>query len=274
MIANEGVDVLNRYCCSCVDDESLDYKDDLIDDDIFITKPIKIGKNILLYGKRKSYFPFHCLVGPDWPMIIIVYFLIISINAVCLWIFSALGWIPVIIGLFSTICILISYSITIFSDPGIIYKNDYDPTVMVLRSLDSNISSSGSINDIRNNHNINIIHGIEGNDIEKNLLLNSNTVITDTVRVNSTTTSNYNSNHNNSTVIPVDNSLKHTSNGSSSGNNNYTMNTTSSTTMMIPSVPPINTVDCGQCNLKRPHSARHCNYCGVCMDGLDHHCPW
>lgn len=267
MIANEGVDLLNRFCCNCVNDESLDYKDDLIDDDLFITKPIKIGKNILLYGKRKSYFPFHCLVGPDWPMVIIVYFLIISINAVFLWIFSALGWIPVIIGLFSTICILISYSITIFSDPGIIYKNDYDPTVIAFRSLDSS-SCNPNINTVtRNNHNVNIIHSNDGNDIEKNLLLNSNTVITDTVRVTSTAT-NYNSSHNNSTVIPVDNSVKHTS-----GNNNYNMNTTSSS-MMIPSVPPINTVDCGQCNMKRPHSARHCNYCGVCMDGLDHHCPW
>lgn len=269
MIANEVVDVLNRLCCSCVNEESLNYKDDLIDDDLFITKPIKIGKNILLYGKRKSYFPFHCLVGPDWPMIIIVYFLIISINAVFLWIFSALGWIPVIIGLFSTICILISYSITIFSDPGIIYKNDYDPTVMVLRSLDSG-SSSGSSSITRNNNNVNIIHSINGNDIEKNLLLHSNTVSTDTVRV--TSTANFNSNHNNSTVIPVDNSVNHTSSGGS-GNNSYSMNTATSS-MMIPFVPPINTVDCGQCNLKRPHSARHCNYCGVCMDGLDHHCPW
>jgi len=263
MIANEVVDVLNRLCCSCVNEESLNYKDDLIDDDLFITKPIKIGKSILLYGKRKSYFPFHCLVGPDWPMIIIVYFLIISINAVFLWIFSALGWIPVIIGLFSTICILISYSITIFSDPGIIYKNDYDPAVMVVRSLDS-----GSIT--RNNNNVNIIHSINGNDIEKNLLLHSNTVPTDSGRV--TSTANFNSNHNNSTVIPVDNSVNHTSSGGS-GNNSYSMNTTSSS-MIIPFVPPINTVDCGQCNLKRPHSARHCNYCGVCMDGLDHHCPW
>ena len=153
MIDNGSVDLLKRCCCNCIN--NLDVNDNLIDDNNFITKPIYIGKNILIYGKRKSYFPFHCMVGPDWPMIILVFFLIIAINIVFLWIFSIIGWIPVMIGLLNTICILISYSITVFSDPGIIYKNDYDPTVIVIRS--ANIVTSNSANNIcmsgKNKHN-------------------------------------------------------------------------------------------------------------------------
>ena len=65
MIANEVVDVLNRLCCSCVNEESLNYKDDLIDDDLFITKPIKIGKSILLYVKVIFLFiVWLVLIGP------------------------------------------------------------------------------------------------------------------------------------------------------------------------------------------------------------------
>jgi len=34
------------------------------------------------------------------------------------------------------------------------------------------------------------------------------------------------------------------------------------------------TMECGQCQIQRPFSARHCAYCGVCVESLDHHCPW
>jgi palmitoyltransferase ZDHHC9/14/18 len=31
---------------------------------------------------------------------------------------------------------------------------------------------------------------------------------------------------------------------------------------------------CGQCQLDRPRTASHCYECGLCVDELDHHCPW
>jgi palmitoyltransferase ZDHHC9/14/18 len=31
---------------------------------------------------------------------------------------------------------------------------------------------------------------------------------------------------------------------------------------------------CGMCNIDRPVTAKHCHECGVCVDELDHHCPW
>ena len=33
-------------------------------------------------------------------------------------------------------------------------------------------------------------------------------------------------------------------------------------------------IDCGTCKLKRPVTAYHCYDCGVCVEHLDHHCPW
>lgn len=35
-----------------------------------------------------------------------------------------------------------------------------------------------------------------------------------------------------------------------------------------------NTMECGRCNVDRPRTATHCYECGVCVDQLDHHCPW
>ena len=31
---------------------------------------------------------------------------------------------------------------------------------------------------------------------------------------------------------------------------------------------------CRRCDVVRPHEARHCYECQVCIDDLDHHCPW
>ena len=44
------------------------------------------------------------------------------------------------------------------------------------------------------------------------------------------------------------------------------------TSTIMPSVP--HTIECGQCDLRRPFTARHCEYCKLCIDNLDHHCPW
>jgi palmitoyltransferase ZDHHC9/14/18 len=39
---------------------------------------------------------------------------------------------------------------------------------------------------------------------------------------------------------------------------------TSGTTMLM----------CQQCHIQRPSTACHCYECNVCVDKLDHHCPW
>lgn len=119
------------YMCGC---GNIEQDTEMVDDNKPVTKPIRIGASILLYGKRKAIFPFHCLVGPDYPFVILAYILIITVNGVILGISApVLGWPPLMIGLLGFIGILISFTITVFSDPGIIYRNDYE-----LRAINSN----------------------------------------------------------------------------------------------------------------------------------------
>jgi hypothetical protein len=49
--------------------------------------------------------------------------------------------------------------------------------------------------------------------------------------------------------------------------------------MLVPSVklkgpPDDKYIACGFCGIDRPRTASHCYECGLCVDHLDHHCPW
>jgi hypothetical protein len=112
---------LEAVFCPCVTSNG----NDMMDNGKPVTAPTRIGSSILLCGRRKSYFPNHCLVGPDWPFVVCVFFLIVVINGVVLGVVSPLGWPPVLIGIIGAIALLVSYSMTVFSDPGIVYKSDY-----------------------------------------------------------------------------------------------------------------------------------------------------
>ena len=98
MLAQECRRSFETVICPCVKDK--DEQNHLTDDGTCVAAPIRVGQSILLYGKKKSYFPLQVFVGPDWPMIVIVYGLIIVINVVVLGVVSPLGWPPVMIGQF------------------------------------------------------------------------------------------------------------------------------------------------------------------------------
>ena len=195
MLQKEVREPLERCFCSCVVDSH-----DLCDDGKPVEQPTRIGGSILFCGKRKSTFPFHCMVGPDWPFVALVYIMIIVINAVVLYVISPIGWIPVIIGLIGAVFLLIAFTKTAFSDPGIIYKNDFG-------------SKHGNPNDVETG---------------------SNTISSLNVPILTNT----------STIIPA-----------GGGTVDHT-------------------IECGKCELRRPYTARHCDYCKICVDNLDHHCPW
>lgn len=42
----------------------------------------------------------------------------------------------------------------------------------------------------------------------------------------------------------------------------------------VPPVPPQQVIQCGNCAMNRPLTASHCYDCGLCIDEIDHHCPW
>lgn len=52
-------------------------------DNKFHIMPIFIGNNILLYGRKNSYFPYHCLIGNDWPLNFLSFGLIIACTLEC-----------------------------------------------------------------------------------------------------------------------------------------------------------------------------------------------
>lgn len=179
----------DSICCSCViDDQSMN------DDGRFVTFPRKIGASFLLYGRRKSHFPYHCSVGPDWIMVVLVFILIFTINGVILYVVSPLGWPPVLIGGIGALGLLWTYCSVAFTDPGTVYKNDYTNLISI------------------------------SNDVEDPMHEHSH--------------------------------AQEQKSGRAATN------------------PPPNTMDCGQCQFKRPMSARHCTFCKSCIDHLDHHCPW
>lgn len=104
----------------------------------------KIKESILICGRIKSNFPFSLYIGPDWPLVLFVYFLIILVHAIVLYFTSPLGWPPIFIALVGFVVIISSYSYTVFSDPGIIYENDYqlpDPFDVEKNEINNSINS-------------------------------------------------------------------------------------------------------------------------------------
>jgi hypothetical protein len=212
-------DPLEKFLCPHIEKSSASIKYS----ERFVKSPIRVGKengnSILLCGNRKSYFPFQCFVGPDWPMLVYVYGLILTTNLVVLPFISQLGIAVTIIGIVGFLSLLFFYSAVSCSDPGIIYD-------------ESRISSSDSQPDEER------VAIILQADLENQLpsepeLKNIST--NEEIKVSENET-------------PTNTSIPNTS------------NTTE-------------TILCGQCEIQRPYTSRHCSYCGVCIDKLDHHCP-
>lgn len=225
MINKSIRDPFDRLCCSGVEEDK-----SFIDDGTFTTKRIKIGGHYLLWGKRRSYFPFHGMVGPDWIMVVLVYFLIIAIDAIILSVISPLGWPPVMIGLVGFVIVICAFSAVACTDPGIVYKNDFTPLDSIVANARTERAESesplvGGAADIENQ-----VGGEESMNTESPNKSNKSSKSNDLVN-----------------PAPL--------------NINRTVD--------IP-----NSIECGQCDFRRPYSARHCNHCKTCVDELDHHCPW
>jgi hypothetical protein len=110
---------LDNVFCGCVEEDN-----GMVDDNKY-TCCRRVGSSILLCGKKKSYFPFQCFVGPDWSAVVLVFVLIIGINAVVLYVVSPIGWPPILLGGVGGCILLFSFAFTVCSDPGIVFKNDF-----------------------------------------------------------------------------------------------------------------------------------------------------
>lgn len=93
-------------------------------------RPQYVGRMILLCGHKDSRFPLHCLVGPDWPCMLITYALVSAPTISFLILIAArISWIIVMLGLVSFTLTLIFFSLTACSDPGIVYRQLQEETL-------------------------------------------------------------------------------------------------------------------------------------------------
>lgn len=96
----------------------------------FITKILPVtqveGNHLLFYGSKRGdnvAFPTHCIMGPDYVCSFLTSFLIIGPNLV--WFKSAvhnLNLYLILIGVVLGSALLMAYSKTAYSDPGIVKK--------------------------------------------------------------------------------------------------------------------------------------------------------
>lgn len=239
------------------------------DDGLYYFRPTWIAGSILCYGKRKSHFPYHCMVGPDWFMVIIVYVLMFLVNGVVLFIVSPLGYVPVIIGTVGALWLLYIFSATAFTDSGIVYSNDYTKNPVSTQTTIAGKSQSSS------NATPATILADRHSSSETEALVE----VKDPLHVHD---------HHCDHKRPSDIELVEQEHAEG-----LAEDTTSSPVVAsafpqqlplvsnhhnMPAVPTyeetVHTMECGQCQIQRPYSARHCHYCEVCVDHLDHHCPW
>lgn len=115
-----------------------------VEDDTFVYLPHRIGNHTLIFGKKTSSFPFQLFVGPEWQCMLITYTVII-IPTAFFFLNIAIQWgIGCIVGGSITLfMVLICFSLTACSDPGIIFG-----------TIHSN-------HDIENGENVNVIENGE-----------------------------------------------------------------------------------------------------------------
>ena len=53
-----------------------------------------------------------------------------------------------------------------------------------------------------------------------------------------------------------------------------TMSINTSVEFIENEIPLITTEECLECKIQKQNRVHHCSICNVCIDGMDHHCPW
>lgn len=310
-------------CCRCFgkaktqDDDEDDsyakllngkYDDYLVDDGKTVIccyhRPVRVGANILCYGKRVSYWPWQCLIGPDWPCSMFTYVAIIAVHAFVLGITSIhLGWPVLLVGSMGGCGLLYVYSMVACSNPGMVLK----PISEVYAGDVENDVESGNGNDEREDKVVTTVSapnveaslgGIENGNastrtIDNNIITNG-VELMNMVPANRSNDSDSGSSEGAGTRQLLPNKAKPsaTNNANIEANENANANESGvvdvekgvkksgkalGVVQRAGSVPPparSDTIPCGQCKIDRPRTARHCPYCGTCINDLDHHCPW
>ena len=227
-------------------------------DDKCIRRPTRVGKgtdggHILICGRKKSFFPFHCMVGPDWPIVVVVFTMIISVNVIVLPIISALGWPVLLIGLVGFISLLASYASVACSDPGIVYDPDSAKDIIAEQNGHENadIESRGLVSST--------IHGDDQGGV-----LSTSVQDGDALSPLSPSSSALNPQPN----VSDAQSYRHAQIMPENNTSSISSSSAVVTPLVVQNLVHSESMDCGQCEIKRPRTARHCTYCGVCVEQL------
>ena len=85
--------------------------------------PRYVGYSILIFGRKRSYFPMQCFVGPDWPCMMITYCLILVPSGLFLvYVASQIHIAVVAVTLATFLSTCCAFSVAACSDPGIVYQ--------------------------------------------------------------------------------------------------------------------------------------------------------
>lgn len=258
----------------------------LTDDGKFVypccSPPVRVGGSLLLCGRRRSHFPFQCMIGPDWPVVVLVYFLIFAVNGVVLGVSSAcLGWPVLLLGLVGFVALVLAYSAVACSDPGIIYRPRVPPCPtpaladQVLSALESGSAAGDNASGSGDEDSLSGHGGKEG--AERALLGSAPASMKSLGPGDDERQSELELQTQQAQQAPFSSALAPSSSSvaaaaagaASSAASPLRLRTYENKVGAVQQ-----TIECGQCQLQRPHTARHCIYCGVCVNELDHHCPW
>eukprot|EP00903_Cladosiphon_okamuranus_P013106 g12224.t1 len=92
-------------------------------DPTFYCGPRRVGNTILLCGTKEGRFPQHCMVGPNWMCMLVTYGLIITPTlALIILVTGGDHWIASLIVCVTGSALLLAFSFTACSDPGIVYR--------------------------------------------------------------------------------------------------------------------------------------------------------
>jgi hypothetical protein len=101
--------------------------EELAADTKFYCSPQWVKNSILLCGRKRSMFPFHCLLGPHWPVFLTTLGQIIGFSLMFIFLISE--YLPTgftLVTVISLLLVLVTLFSTALSDPGIVFKDSFN----------------------------------------------------------------------------------------------------------------------------------------------------
>lgn len=270
-------DICRGLCgCSCMEYEAYPNEEFVVCCD-----PRRVGKeHTLLCGKRSWSYPAKLQVGPDWPVVMLVYSLMVCVYVPVLYLIYTYVRIEVfIVGVILSAAVLLSYTSVACADPGILWSDERETLVQFKlrtegrpqeeerKTMDKGSEeNSEAWREYRNAEGkLKMVPmSITSGDVGRS---GSGSVAADIPFAEATSAE---------ASVGVD--LESGSGGAAHPSDDDT----STSHVELQPLPTRNLIlmqadksfDCSTCDMRRSYQAIHCRHCNVCIEHVDHHCPW